>query len=133
MDTATLNPRPDGMTADESEIYDWLEANGITEYLPEHAEVRVDTKAGTLTYTSFVWNDDARRGFNSDIAATCDDLSERVWDIARKAGLGPTVDSKDHREITEMRTVPLRVPPTDRVRRLFAKSGLRLKEARRWR
>jgi hypothetical protein len=117
---ASPTGRP-AMPAEAAELYDtWFEPNGIMEFLPEDCVVRVDAKAGTITYTSFVWNDGVARGYNGDIAATCDKgLSARVWRIARDAGLG----GED--VILEQRTVPLLAPVTDRVRRLFASPSVR--------
>lgn len=117
---ASPSGRP-AMPAEAAELYDtWLEPNGIAEFIPEDCVIRVDARAGAITYRSFVWNDGVRRGYNSDMAATCDKgLSPRVRAIAEAAGL------RDVDIITEVRTVPLLVPVTDRVRRLFASNAVR--------
>lgn len=97
-------PRPDewigagGRTA--LEVYEWLKANGVDEWLPDEPDIYV--AGGELTYTAWVW--DGPRGWDMDHV--------RVED----RGGGPA-------GVFELRTVPLLVPLTDRVRELARRAS----------
>lgn len=86
------------------ELYDWLVANGINEWIPEAPALRIDPAAGTLTYTSYLWS--GPRGWSAD---------------------GFQVDA-DGDPAVEQRTVPLVVPPSERIRELLAGTGATLEE-----
>jgi hypothetical protein len=74
--------------------YDWFQANGVEEWVPEvFGPVVVDVAAGTLTYTSFVFQD-GRRGWDTGLQVFDETLGQLV---------------------TERRTVPLMALPDDEV------------------
>jgi hypothetical protein len=122
--TSITNTRPHGLASTEREVYDWCEANGITEWLPPASTFRV--AGDQLTYTSFVWNDGVERGFNSNMACNVDaGLPKRVQAIARVSGIDCSHTAEP---ILDERTVPLRAPVTPRIRELFTQASLRLIE-----
>jgi len=83
--------------------YDWLEANGVDEWLPDRPMVVVDYTTRTLSYQAFVWQSD-RRGWNpSDM-------------LIVGAGANRTVAQ-------HWRTVRLKVEPSAEVIDGFAASG----------
>lgn len=81
-------------------VYDWLAANDVREWLPDHPMFFL--RGDRLRYTAWSYDDDAR-GFHHDYLT------------------GP-----DGQGIVEMRNVPLRVPPTTRVCLAIARSGAAL-------
>ncbi len=87
-----------------AEVYDWLRANGVDEWIPEPGQVWA--AGGQLTYLAWQWA--GRRG----------------WDVNN-------ILVVDGREQTEWRTVPLTAPVTARIRQLAREVGMRLVEARR--
>jgi hypothetical protein len=76
-------------------VVDWLAGNGIDEWVPREPTFTV--AGDEITYTAYVYEDD-----------------QRGWD-ASKMAVG-----RDFDVLTEERTVPLRVPPTEQVRAAFA-------------
>lgn len=72
-------------------VYDWFAANGVNEWLPESPVIEVS--GDSITYTAFVWERGARRGWNFD-------------DVRLDA---------DGSAVLERRTVPLRVAPSPQV------------------
>lgn len=94
--------RPPHLDTSYAEVYDWLAANGIDEWLPENPTVTI--AGDRLTYTAFRF-----RG-------------ERGWDVEK------IVFNPETGMLTEDRTVPLVVPPTDRIRFLAARIGMVLVE-----
>jgi hypothetical protein len=90
--------RPAMPAPDVAEVYDWLGANGINEWLPDGFHVTI--VGDQLTYTGWKW------------------AGERGWNWSNVVPGGAHED----------RTVPLLHPPTDRVRELFTGLGLTLVE-----
>lgn len=100
-----------------NEIVDWLEANGISEWIPEDCRIVVGN--GRLTYSSFVWQEGHERGWNGNIKTYGDD----------KVSTEPFKDGPDpYAPMLEPRTMPLKAPVTARIRECFAKSTLLLEE-----
>lgn len=91
--------RPDLHPPELNEIRDWLVANGIDEWLPEDPVITV--AGDQIMYTAFQFT------------------GERGWDPGNLAVHANGVH-------TEIRTVPLLVPPTDRIRALAYRLDLRL-------
>lgn len=81
---------------------DWLEANGVSEWIPENPTISV--VGDQLTYTAFRFEGD-RRGFDTKAIVVIG------LDVA-----------------TEDRTVPLRLPLTDVVREAFRQCGATIEE-----
>jgi hypothetical protein len=95
--------RPGFFTPEVVEFYDWLQANGVDEWLPEHPRIHVGN--GQLTYTAFRW--EGERGWDLDA----------VW-----------MPEGDGDVVVQMRTVRLRSPVTARVRELAGMLPLQLVE-----
>lgn len=93
---ATSSGRPASLGKAWEPIFDWLAANGVDEWLPEHPQfvTRGRPGSGTLTYTAYVW--DGPRGWDSS--------------HIRRADEGGAV--------TELREVPLLQEPSEDVREL---------------
>ncbi len=90
-------PRPE-LTGELLEVYEWLRANGVDEWVPPGLLVRVE--GTTLAYTAYVWS------------------GPRGWDMSQvQAGLP-----------VETRRVRLRRPVTGRVRQLARQQLLDLVE-----
>lgn len=91
--------RPDFWPADENELYDtWLNPNRIDGWLPENVTFEIDTNGATITYDAFRTVDGGHGTWDPD-------------DIARDG---------DGHVIIEQVTVPMAVPPTQRVRELVS-------------
>jgi hypothetical protein len=116
--------RPRSIGGDAAELYDWFASNGVDEWLPEAADVRAG--GGRLTYTSFVWPTDADRGWDVAMLMSHDPGAGGRREALRRQGREVRVDEVG--TLFEERSVPLLVPVTDRVRRLFAASRMRLAE-----
>ncbi|MEU8023779.1 hypothetical protein AB0B88_16340 [Micromonospora haikouensis] len=99
----TTHPRRPTFDPPYNELYDWLAANGIDEWLPESPTFVINPAAGTLTYTGHAWT------------------GPRGWDPQHMA-------SSPGGDVIERRTVPLLAPPTDRIRELCAATGAHLEE-----
>lgn len=105
------------MPADAAELYDtWLSPNGIHGWLPEEATILVED--GRVTYPAWHHLDGAVGGWGYDVKVMSDDYPG----MGQAPGWGEPV--------VTVRTMPLLVPVTDRVRDLFQGSGLALIE--RW-
>jgi hypothetical protein len=87
--------------------YDWLYLNGIDECIPDRPAIVVDERREQLSVTCWVWDTDAPDRWNMS--------------RARVTRIGDDLDQ-------EIRTVPLRVPLTDLVRRSLAECGATLTE-----
>jgi hypothetical protein len=94
------------MDSPYDELYDWLAANGIDEWIPEAPAFRVDPAAGTLTYTSYMW------------------VGPRGWSDTH-------IDVDAEGPLLEQRTVPMVAPPSDRLRELIPATGATLEETGR--
>jgi hypothetical protein len=84
--------RPDSTwTPDTLAVYDWLRANGVDEWLPQHPTITTDGQ--TLTYSTLQWD------------------GERGWDASNIRPFQP------HEPAT--RTVPLQEPMPANVRAIL--------------
>lgn len=86
-------------------VHAWLEANGISEWLPERPLIAIDHVGGTLTYDGFVLREDSDRWSPADIVTR----PSRLPDITR-------------------RTVPLMLSPSPSVRAALVGCGAELIE-----
>lgn len=102
------------MPADAAELYDtWLIPNGVAGLIPEDATILVES--GRVTFPAWHHLDGAVGGWGDDVRVLGDDFPT----LSGAAGDMPVV---------EVRTMPLLVPVTDRVRELFARSTVSLVE-----
>ncbi len=103
------------MPPGDAELQDtWLTPNGINGFLPEDATILVED--GRVTFPVWHHLDGAVGGWGLDVKVMSDDFPGASgtpgWDCP----------------VVTVRTWPLRVPVTDRVRGLFARSTLTLVE-----
>lgn len=68
--------RPGSLGPHFAAMYDWLGANGVTEWLPDSPVIEIGVE--TIRYTAFVWPSDDQRGFNGNIVTT-DDAALIEW------------------------------------------------------
>lgn len=102
----------------DAELQDtWLTPNGVDGYLTEHAVITIHN--GEISYAAWLHTDGSCTSRNTDLLVLAD-LDATV------SGRSPSLAAQP---LTVRRTIPVRVPVTDRVRVLFATSTLTLIEA----
>lgn len=102
--------RPDFSHAPEVVgIYEWLAANGVDEWLPEHPAITINQQTSTITYTAFVWT--GPRGWDMDHTLGDRDgpLTER-----RTVPLVASLDGETALRIAHMRAEPTIVGYVDK-------------------